>query len=571
MLLCRRSTLVALLSQLLLAVAIKGQSCPFAATTDKPVADSQTPGCSAEKQETQDLQELFNDYCEHYDFKNNSSESVCIKPQNQQLTEQQEFCSFNADSSCIGPLQKLIGRWEGNFGAAWTMLPIYDPIGEAARLAYLVGRVPQQPFTDMHSFNQTYKEVIVFRPIKGDVRNRGVTNADPINAECNQDQSLQGVTYTLTIIQTSEGNPDQPKDGDAGGVIHEENGMYLYNIVPAQGGGTGYEIVKLQSVPHGITVTSLGNYSQISDPSSVKCDLINQQNGAFLDNIQRPFGTCAPDSIYTPGLPDSGGPASLNSFLTDQTEGYASVNDFVHLYFKQHASAATPFVQQQANVVEYAYDMWISSVLNNDGDEEMILQYGQSSAFEFMTRLECLDCEGVTSRDEMECITGCAGFESYIYNGTAANSTVLLTEEERKAALGNVEGTEFIAGRNFNEIPGFLHGQCMSCTPSTSPDRGLAQGVSCAQNSMILWPHNQVNTLRKVSNDDESPADYSGVQCTASPNKTKDAPEAKNNNSEEEEANTNQEVNTNQEANSSARAKRTSIVLVAVISSLWFI
>ena len=37
--------------------------------------------------------------------------------------------------------------------------------------------------------------------------------------------------------------------------------------------------------------------------------------------------------------------------------------------------------------------------------------------------------------------------------------------------------------------------------------------MSCADQPLIIWPHNQVNTLRKVSDDTESPADFSGVLC----------------------------------------------------------
>ena len=159
--------------------------------------------------------------------------------------------------------------------------------------------------------------------------------------------------------------------------------------------------------------------------------------------------------------------------------------------------AATPFIEQQANVKEYNYDMWISTILDDDGNEEDIIQYAQSSKIEFMTRLECLDCEGVTSRDEKECITGCAGFESMIYNGTTPTGGEI---SDPNKIFGTVEGPEYVPGYNFNQIPGQLHGQCFSCTQSKSPDRGLkATGVSCAEQPLIEWPHLQVNTLRKVS------------------------------------------------------------------------
>jgi hypothetical protein len=66
------------------------------------------------------------------------------------------------------------------------------------------------------------------------------------------------------------------------------------------GGGTGYEIIKLMSVPHGITITSLGNFSSAisSESSDALCEVINQQNGVNLDTEQEPTGTCAPDKLY---------------------------------------------------------------------------------------------------------------------------------------------------------------------------------------------------------------------------------------------------------------------------------
>ena len=106
-------------------------------------------------------------------------------------------------------VEKLIGRWEGNFGLAYSAVPLYDPgdLSGGARRLNLSGmaRVPQQPMTDLQSFIHEYKEVIVFTPIEGNVRNRGVDSADPINARCNMDQSIQGVTYNLQIIATGGG------------------------------------------------------------------------------------------------------------------------------------------------------------------------------------------------------------------------------------------------------------------------------------------------------------------------------------------------------------------------------
>ena len=135
----------------------------------------------------------------------------------------------------------------------------------------------------------------------------------------------------------------------------------------------------------------------------------------------------------------------------------------MHIHLSQHETASTPFIQQQANVVGYAYDMWISSVENEDGEEETILQYGQSSGFEFMTRLECLECQGVTSTDANGCITSCAGMDDYIYKGVNIQTGEPMTEQEWKKSWGDEEGQGEFVGSNFNQMLGFLHGQCYSC------------------------------------------------------------------------------------------------------------
>jgi hypothetical protein len=464
-----------------------------------------------------ELNRRFQEYCDHYQFKDNGTgeKNVCITSSEQYRTPLQKECMGDFDAKCIGPLGMLIGRWEGEFGQSFNMVPNYDThtnggaVDDTNRefkvLPYGAGRVPQQPLTDLASFELQYKEVLTFEPILGGVKNRGVQNADPINAECQQNQLFQGLVYKLKIVQISKEN----SNGAPGDVIHEENGMYMYNTIYASGGGTGYEIIKMMVVPHGITVTSPGNHSTFTeaDSDSLACDLVSQQQATDMLTAPQPFGVCVPDSTYTPS-PAAGNnlPEDLIPSLTNKTENLENLKEFTHLKFEEYSHAASPFVAKQANVKEYKYDMWVSTLVDEEGKEEYVLQYAQNAKFEFMTRLECLDCEGVTSRDEKECITGCAGFESIIYNGTGlinGDGEGILGEPDGADLLyGPIEGPEYAPGYNFNQVIGQLHGQCFSCNQSLSPDRGLkATGVSCADQPLIEWPHLQANTLRKVSSD----------------------------------------------------------------------
>ena len=154
--------------------------------------------------------------------------------------------------------------------------------------------MPQQPMSDANDIkSHSYKEVIVFRPIFGDVKNRGLSKADPINAECQMDQSLHGVTYNLEVRQTSRSDDN----GEFDGVLHEENGMFLYNTITASGGGTGYTIIKLFSVPHGVTVTAIGNDSEVNSGPNAGCNLLSQQQALDLSVIPDP-STCLLDNTY---------------------------------------------------------------------------------------------------------------------------------------------------------------------------------------------------------------------------------------------------------------------------------
>lgn len=210
-------------------------SCPFAPKLDIPSADGPLqsnpgPRCTADMPAVAERQLLFDAYCEHYNFVDNGDAAngspVCIEAQDQFVPDEVKGCTHAHETKCLGPLAQLVGRWEGDAGLSFNWVPVYDPMSQprpARTLPAGGGRVPQQPMTDATAFLMEYKEVIVFAPIVGDVKNRGVSNADHINSECQMDQSLHGVTYTLQIQQTSPSNVN----GNVGDVIHEENGMYM--------------------------------------------------------------------------------------------------------------------------------------------------------------------------------------------------------------------------------------------------------------------------------------------------------------------------------------------------------
>lgn len=53
-----------------------------------------------------------------------------------------------------------------------------------------------------------------------------------------------------------------------------------------------------------------------------------------------------------------------------------------HLRFVDHEMAQIPFVKQQAETMNYVFDMWVSK----DSDDNMILQYGQAADCTYLIR-----------------------------------------------------------------------------------------------------------------------------------------------------------------------------------------
>lgn len=102
--------------------------------------------------------------------------------------------------------------------------------------------------------------------------------------------------------------------------------MYLYTSTPASGGGSGYSVTKLFSVPHGIAVTAIGNHSTYSEEDA-QCEMLNQQRAIDTMTVSTPDGTCKPDPFYIPTLPEFH--PTLNGFITDETEKLSGVNEFV--------------------------------------------------------------------------------------------------------------------------------------------------------------------------------------------------------------------------------------------------
>jgi hypothetical protein len=117
----------------------------------------------------------------------------------------------------------LVPCWVGEYGKAHTAVPQYSLLAadEGGFLEKCIGLVPGQPAADFRAIkNQTYREIMEFKPMYGAVKNRGYADVDSVNPKCQIDQVLQGVKHSPKVYQTS----GTDSDGEQGGLLHEETG-----------------------------------------------------------------------------------------------------------------------------------------------------------------------------------------------------------------------------------------------------------------------------------------------------------------------------------------------------------
>jgi hypothetical protein len=135
----------------------------------------------------------------------------------------------------LGPLASLVGTWKGNgFNAIWRPdNPGSQPIG---------GQIKR--FLELNLTSETFE----FDVIPGVVPNRGLAPQP--------DLSLYGLHYLQRVTDA-----DLPPFETAGQALHIEPGLFM-NVPPSlansAGGSNTFNIVRMASIPHGVTVLMQG-------------------------------------------------------------------------------------------------------------------------------------------------------------------------------------------------------------------------------------------------------------------------------------------------------------------------
>lgn len=256
-------------------------------------------------------------------------------------------------------------------------------------------------------------------------------------------------------------------------------------------------------------------------------DVQNKKWGSTTKNAGKPNGYGDPQ----PALKDNNGMfTDVGQFITEETKK-VHVKSFATITVAtgDEPIAQTPFIRKQALTTNFASKLWLSTVVDDAGEEYSQLQYGQRATWSFMQRYDCLKCkdgkkgpvEGTPGDDV--CYTSCANLDRNFKEVTAENKPTQILFSPR----GNILPTW-----TMDDIPGVQHHQCYQCeqnlddvnpasatsmnsdypknrtripidynTPPT-PSGTLAQqalGKTCKDHPLQMWPHIQVNTLRKVS------------------------------------------------------------------------
>lgn len=254
-------------------------------------------------------------------------------------------------ASKLGPLADLAGTWKGNDG--WNLIAIPTQANGVAGFTLLI---------------QNYSETITFTPISAPVPNRGGTI----------EQFITGLTYELTIT-----------DNKTGGILHIENGMWLYMAdIEPQGPvlksaplPIQYSIARQSSIPHGDVVIALGNgivttgKPQIPDILATPPDIGHPKLVGYLDAYK--FTDFPQFNAKNPNV-------MLQQAIKDQTIGKVTT---ITVDTKNHGGSITniPFIDQHLNPDRFLSTFWIEDVIT-PGLTYKQLQYSQQADLNFLPK-----------------------------------------------------------------------------------------------------------------------------------------------------------------------------------------
>ncbi|GAA1864932.1 hypothetical protein GCM10009836_51560 [Pseudonocardia ailaonensis] len=283
-------------------------------------------------------------------------------------SQERSFALAQPGDPLLGSFQDLPGTWSGK-GTGWNLIALPFAQGDSGFRLLM---------------NQ-YNEQLTFSLVDKGVPNRGIGGPDP-------DQKLVALDYEQLIKQVAV--EDEPASDLRGAVnppagIHHEPGLFLDLLNHTDGGPT---IARLATIPHGDSVTALGNATQVDGPPTIPF-IDARPIGAPTDPSERekylapydffitnPFkGTVAAAGF--PGFSPVGAQALLELAIQGEEITRTTQLEFASTDVVGGISNI-PFVVKQANAATMRSFFWIEERPN----KPLQLQYLQIVVLEFFGR-----------------------------------------------------------------------------------------------------------------------------------------------------------------------------------------
>jgi hypothetical protein len=254
----------------------------------------------------------------------------------------------------IGPLNDLVGKWEGNQG--FVLISVPAP-----------GSIPSNTRGDFKLLKFPYRETIEIEALDDGVGNKG-GSIDQLNGVC---------TYSKTVWATDK----FPNDPDKQTVIHKEDGMFFYLDPIATNPDqkpvsledkAPFSIGRSAVIPHGNTAMIFGDVTKCEGPPTIP----NISTAPFTTpETQIPFG-------YFEGQAN-GFQDKPNTVLQDALKNGPAVANTVQFSMSSKNGTGgvlnTNFITKRADTREFKVDMWVEDLGNNQKQ----LQYAETASIFF--------------------------------------------------------------------------------------------------------------------------------------------------------------------------------------------
>lgn len=257
----------------------------------------------------------------------------------------------------LGPLQQLLGSWEGSSG--WNVIAVPGPNSGTGpdSGSFILEIIP-------------YKETLSFSPVVVAL-NRG-----PFVNGSEENLSIVGLLYEQTIISTCTAQSCTNRGFASGTQIHAETGLLLLLNNNVAGVVGEYNIARLSTIPHGNALLALGTSNIVQKPGNqfipdVSATPFPIPSVGYADDYTTPnsdfpgFTASNPNNMLTKAIAgkDITSMTVLDLSTTNGTGGILNI----------------PFIQTNINATQMTATFWIEEL----SDGSLLLQYTQNIYLKF--------------------------------------------------------------------------------------------------------------------------------------------------------------------------------------------